>query len=463
MKMWKYLIVLGLGFVFNLSAAEASTDNESFFDESEISIFTDVTVQQKLTPADIYQRTQSVLEHYKVPALPSSQTDLAPFSGKQSSIAIQKLLPFIDPQNQFTKLFNLSVQQFAGYDDINGKTQKDFLISLHSDSYKYKKVRGAVINAPLRGLRVAIDPGHMGESPWDKMTGKYVYDGKGNYLSEGIMALQVSLLLKQELEALGAQVVLTRSTPAPSTQIPYNDFALEPYILNEIRESTHQPWFQQLLGTGTGVNLFKAFDNSSQIKKMFSQNSKSTYYTLREDLWARADIINEFKPDITLIVHFDILPSDGDGHGLNAKAPNQTKVFIAGGFQNGELASRRTRKQFAKKLLDQKQWDESILLSKHVLNEFNRQMGLTFPKSSAGGTYVAPGIFSRNLGLTRSIDNSAIAYLECLFYNRPDEFYAFSQAKHPMVINGVNYPYSDRLKQVVSSIKQGVINYANDQ
>src|SRR5690606_13996088 len=101
-------------------------------------------------------------------------------------------------------------------------------------------------------VKIAIDPGHMGEDLWDKRTGKYVRHTDGRYLSEGILALQVSLLLKRDLENLGAEVLLTRVTADPVSKIPYEQLELEPYIKNEIRESIHQPWFQSLLSAGTG-------------------------------------------------------------------------------------------------------------------------------------------------------------------------------------------------------------------
>lgn len=458
----QYIIFTSL--ILGLSTAFAATDEESFFPEEILGddVVGAAPAGPRLSPAEAYQRTLSVLKHYQVPEHPSSQAEVEIFSNSQTLAGVQGLLPYIDPKNLLSSIFTLTSTHLLGFDDLSSKTQTDFRVSLKQDSFRNRKSRNADPRFPLRGLRVAIDPGHMGQTKWDLMTGKFVRDNQGNYLSEGIMALQTSLLLKQDLEALGAEVKLTRTGAVPATTIPYEAFTTLPYARNEVQESAHQPWFRQLLSVGTGAPLFKAFDQSAQIKKIFSSKSKDTYYTLREDLWARANIINAFKPDITLIVHYDALPPSNDGNGINPNAPNHAKVFVAGSFQPGELATRKTRKQFAKKLLDQQQWDESILLSKHILTQFNQQMGLQLPNSAGRGRFIAPGIFARNLGLTRAVDHSAVAYLECLFYNRSAEFYAFSKKQHTIVIDGTTYHYSDRLKQVVSSLRQGVINYASE-
>jgi N-acetylmuramoyl-L-alanine amidase len=419
-----------------------------------------------LSPEETYKRTQEVLKYYKSPVLPTGQDELVKMNNFQSSSNIKKLLKYFDMHNTFEKLFTLTSTELKGFEDFEGKTKQTLNVKVtptlsHSIDLQTRIAQEATSTQPLRGLRVAIDPGHMGDD-WDGITGKYVKDNNGNYLSEGVMALQTSLLLQSELKALGAQVVLTRTDTVPATNMNIKDLPVAKFAQAELLEQVYSPWFLKLLGAGTGNALFNAFDNSAERKKIWSEKSRANYFILKEDLWARADKINNFNPDIVLIIHFDVLPSAGDGHGLNAKAPNQTKVFVPGAYFDVEFGSRKARKQFAKKLLDQTQWDESIHLSSEILNQFKSQMGLTFPSASSNSIPVAPGIFARNLTLPRFIHAPATAYLECLFYNRPQEFQALIDTKHPMIINGVSYPYSDRLKQVVSSIKKGVLNYVQN-
>lgn len=412
-----------------------------------------------LTPAETYARTQSVLKYYRSPELPTGQEELVKLGNIQSYSGIKKLLQYFDFHKTFDKLFTLTATELKGFEDYEGKTKQTLNISLAANQPERRAFNFTTLTQPLRGLRVAIDPGHMGTPHWDGVTGKFVKDSKGNYLSEGVMALQTSLLLQSELQQLGATVVLTRNSLEPATDMPMEDLPVAKFARTELLEQTYSPWFLKLLSAGTGSALLNAFDKSPERKKLWDEKYRYNYFILKEDLWARADKIQNFNPDIVLIIHYDVLPYGGNGNALNPNSPNHAKVFVTGAYYDVEFGSRKARKQFAKKLLDQNQWDESIHLSRKILGQMQSQMGLSLPKSAGNSITVEPGIFARNLTLPRFLDAPAIAYLECLFYNRPQEFYAFSNATHPMIINGVNYPYSDRLYQVVTSIKQGVINY----
>lgn len=432
----------------------------------------DADYRSSLLPSEIHARTQSVLNYYQVPAQPSGQGDLADLAGMQSLKDLQKMLPYLDPNKMFSRLFTVTNSDLKSFDDLDGKAQLDFTVNLETLSRfvedlriqdlneRLSKARGT--SQPLKGLRVALDPGHMGTKYWDQITGKYVRDNKGNYVSEGVIALQTSLLLKKELAALGATVELTHESLAAVSNVSYENFPVQQFARNELLESSHFPWFQKLLEKGTGASLHQAFDNSPERKKLFAPNSRYTYFVLREDLWARAAKINAFKPDIVLIVHYDTVDLPSDPQAVNPKSPNQTKVFVAGSYLATDFASRKARKQFARKLLDQTQWNLSLKLSRKIITQFQSQMGLDLTQNTGEGLRVESGIFARNLHIPRFLHAPAVAYLECLFYNRPQEFYALANTKHPLMIDGKNVPYSDRLAQVVKVLKDSVVNFAAD-
>lgn len=447
--------ILFLILILSTSFALATEDEDLLVREPQ-----DRNFRSRLKPSEIYSRTQSVLDYYNSPTLPTGQDELKVLNGQQTASNIRSLLNYFDVHGMFSKLFTLTETELQGFDDINGKTKLNFKINLSPESELKTRIQSTP-DAPLRNLRVAIDPGHMGEEYWDGLTGKYVKDNKGLYLSEGVLALQTALLLQSELKSLGAEVELTRMGMTSVTEMEMKDLPVSKFAKTELLEHVFSTWFLKLLETGTGSKLHKAFDKSPERKRLFADSYRYNYFILKEDLWARADKINAFKPDIVLIIHYDILPNGGDGHAINPKSPNHTKVYIPGAYFDTEFGSRKARRQFAAKLLDQNQWDHSISLSRNILDQFKSQMGLNFPSGAEGGKYVAPGIFARNLTLPRFLKAPAVAYLECLFYNRPQEFSALANAKHPMIINGVNYPYSDRLLQVVSSLKQGIINYTS--
>jgi hypothetical protein len=72
-------------------------------------------------------------------------------------------------------------------------------------------------------------------------------------------------------------------------------------------------------------------------------------------------------------------------------------------------------------------------------------------------TTVSPGVFARNLELTRMVTEGAVSYVECLMYGSEKEFYELSQNDFTMQIDGQSFAYSNRLVGVVDAIRDGVV------
>src|SRR6266496_2500661 len=64
---------------------------------------------------------------------------------------------------------------------------------------------------PLAGLRIALDPGHLGGS-WAKMEERWFQVGDSKPVQEGDLTLRVSQLLATRLRDLGAKVSFVRNT-----------------------------------------------------------------------------------------------------------------------------------------------------------------------------------------------------------------------------------------------------------
>ena len=67
---------------------------------------------------------------------------------------------------------------------------------------------------PLEGVRIAIDPGHLG-GDFAELEERWFQFGDGRPVTEGDLTLQVATLLEPRLTALGAEVTLVRSAPGP--------------------------------------------------------------------------------------------------------------------------------------------------------------------------------------------------------------------------------------------------------
>src|SRR5690606_25904835 len=70
---------------------------------------------------------------------------------------------------------------------------------------------------PLQGLRIAIDPGHIG-GKWVTWDDRHFLLGKDTIpVKEGEMTLIVARVLERDLTLLGATVHLTRESNNPTT------------------------------------------------------------------------------------------------------------------------------------------------------------------------------------------------------------------------------------------------------
>jgi N-acetylmuramoyl-L-alanine amidase len=70
----------------------------------------------------------------------------------------------------------------------------------------------ATAHKPLEGIRICIDAGHGGQEQWDKVLYCGGTRGVATGQTESDVNLRVSLLLRQYLEAAGAQIVMTRTS-----------------------------------------------------------------------------------------------------------------------------------------------------------------------------------------------------------------------------------------------------------
>ncbi len=78
-------------------------------------------------------------------------------------------------------------------------------------------------NKPLSGLKIALDPGHLGGS-WAKMEERWFQVGDSKPVQEGDLTLRVARLLAARLRDLGAKVSFVRSNDEPITGKRPDDF-----------------------------------------------------------------------------------------------------------------------------------------------------------------------------------------------------------------------------------------------
>src|SRR5205823_3345102 len=79
-----------------------------------------------------------------------------------------------------------------------------------------KSLPPAKPNKPLAGLRIALDPGHLG-GKWAKMEERWFQFGDTKPVTEGDLTLRVSRMLASRLKKLGATILFVRNSTQPIT------------------------------------------------------------------------------------------------------------------------------------------------------------------------------------------------------------------------------------------------------
>ncbi len=212
-------------------------------------------------------------------------------------------------------------------------------------------------------FRVALDPGHFG-GKYARLEQKWVIIDNVS-LQEGDLTLKTALLLKEKLEKVGISVFLTRSEE----------------------------------GKGAIDEEFKGDDFKSF-------NAK--------DLRKRAEIVNAFDPDLTLMIHYDVHSAKGNVYQSNPE--NYCLAFVPGAFCRGDLETPEDREHLYR-LLATDDLKHSVALSQLLINHLGAKLGVPIKSNehymSKVCKRVGKGVYARNLAMTRLV-KGPLAYVEVL-------------------------------------------------
>lgn len=361
--------------------------------------------------------------------------DFKDFDSYQCTVTMeeveQKIKTYLEKDPAVRHSFQLTPQELS----IQDPTTKhiDYVLKLRSSPAALKSHK---IFKSLKGLRVAIDPGHFGgkyaeleerlivvpaEKTKNHQTIRF-YEGDLTYLT----AIELQRLLEQE----GAIVLVTRSGIGKGA------------IQEEFFE-----WLKK----------HQDLQNPSQpLSKIFR-----TYYN-REDMRERAKKINAFSPDLTVVIHYNSHSSQQEEKDCAILTNgNFNLAFVPGSFSAPELKNPEDRYEFLRLILTSDA-DESVKLSESILKHLVNKLNVPLVAEDDHPSYLKhcikqrPGIYSRNLALTRLI-HGPVCYGEALVQNNQDEVYRLST--HDIFIDGI--PSSKRLKDVSEAYFFGIKEYIN--
>lgn len=305
------------------------------------------------------------------------------------------------------------------------------------------------IEKPLTGYKIALDPGHIaGNIEMARLEGKFIemtIDKQNIQLIEGELTLATAYFIKKILEEKGAEVFLTRSKP--------NETAFQLTFDEWIKTKMKEQLKQEVKNKKLSIEKAKELQTKASRQELFHRYFKNA------ELLERARRINAFKPDITLVIHYNV--DEKNTNWTTPIAENYVMAFIGGAFTKGELRQPEDRFQLLRLLLSN-ELEESKLLSKTLLlqfekslhvSRFNKQSTLSYIDDFSIPTSTA-GLYHRNLSLTRYI-NGIICYGETLYMDNEDECKRLVQ-KDTSYIWGKT---SSRVYEVAQAYVDGLLNY----
>jgi len=253
------------------------------------------------------------------------------------------------------------------------------------------------LDKPLSGLRVAIDPGHIG-GPWAQMEERSTrYKGSAP-VQEGDLNLITGRILKQELTNMGASVFVVRDSTEPVTPYRPND------MLSEARDL--------LVAHSSHATNFKAIP-PDKLNLLFGTRLMSLaeflFYRCSEIQERGIRIRNNFVPDITVTLYIDATPASGRGHLTSA---NANIFFVGGSYTKTEMTDPEMQRRCVYKILEGGSDIESEVAG-DIASVFTAKTGLGPVQygDSATTRSVIPGnsyVVARNLAANREYDGPVV-------------------------------------------------------
>ncbi len=304
---------------------------------------------------------------------------------------------------------------------------------------------------PLKGLKVAIDPGHIAgsmeeaEFEWRfvKISGKpfHFYEAKLNYAT--------AKFLEDTLIKLGADVFITRKKHG------YTAF-----------NKTFDQWMKQDFIAAVDRELTKkniSYGKARYLKYRASRQHIFHHFFKRLDLTERARLINDYEPHLTIVIHYNAhYPSRHDRYGhLIPVSDNYNMAFVPGSFLPGEMWNAQSRMSFLRLLLSD-HVNESIKLSNEIVESFTTHLQVPALKTTNQPEYAKSlclhtpcnGVLMRNLILNRYV-KGPICYGETFCQNNVQE--SARLARNEIEIAGMYAPY--RTKEVAIAYLDGIMKY----
>jgi len=309
-----------------------------------------------------------------------------------------------------------------------------------------KSLPPARAEKPLSGLRIALDPGHLG-GKWAKMEERWFQVGSTPAVQEGDLALHVARLLAPRLRELGAKVSFVRNGNEPITAKRPDDFrALARKIL--IKNGVPQPRADVL-------------DPNDPAKEQTIRWQSEILFYRYSEIRRRAALVNfKLHPDLVLCLHFNA-EGWGDPNSPTLTDTNHLHLLVNGSYLAEELEFDDERFEMIRRLLS-RAYDEELPLADTIAATMARQTGLPpyeYPTTKSTTKVGTSGyVYARNLLATR-LYRCPVVYCEPYVMNSNDVFARIQAGDYDGMrpINGVER--KSIFREYADSVADGLVDF----
>ena len=304
----------------------------------------------------------------------------------------------------------------------------------------------AKADKPLSGLRIALDPGHLG-GEWARMEERWFQVGSTQPVQEGDLTLKVARLLAPRLRELGAKVFFVRNSNEPVTAKHPDDFReLARKIL--IRNGVPQPRSDVL------------DPNDPEKEQTIRWQSEILFYRYSE-IRRRAALVNfKLHPDLVLCLHFNA-EGWGDPNNPTLTDINHLHLLVNGSYLEQELEFDDERFEMMRRLLSHA-YDEELPLADTIAGTMARETQLppyqypTTNSTTKVGT--SAYVYARNLLATR-LYRCPVVYCEPYVMNSKDAFARIQAGDYEGTRNINGSERKSIFREYADSVVDGLFEY----
>ena len=368
----------------------------------------------------------------------------------------QKLHALYDPFGAFTPYLDINDQRVIVYPSTKERQVPQFTLQFAPAGQPRAPMRwfrtpaeirsvSHPLDKPLNGVRIAIDPGHIG-GPWAQMEERSTRYRGSAPVQEGDLNLITARILKKELTAAGASVYVVRDSTEPVT----------PYRPGDMMQSARELLIAHSR-QGTNLHALPPDKLNLLFGSRLMELSEFLFYRCSEIVERGNRIRNNFVPDITVVLYIDATPGSGRGR---VTSGNANIFFVGGSYTKTEMQDPAMQRRCVYKMLEGGA-DIEKEVAGDIAGVFTQKTGLGPVKYGDSSTTraVIPGnayVVARNLAANREYDGPVVC-TEPYFMNNQVVYQRLLAGDYDGTRTFSGKPYTSIFREYADCVAQGLV------